>query len=178
VSFKFVCPVAIWNDILSETDIVSKMLLCPQSNINESVKVFYELVKFLNGPRSNEAFIKYISDAKTLAAEVNAKAEFPATRSRTKVRHFSYESADDSITDPAEMFQVECNLTIVDIALTAIQESFQTLAECNNLFRFLSEFSEMSEDEIKRACFHLNLALQVTKENTISKDTDGIDLMS
>jgi hypothetical protein len=143
--------VVIGNDILSEVDIVSKILQCPQSNINESVKVLEELVKFLNGDRSHENFIKYITDAETLAAEVNLEAKYPATRGRTKVRHFSY--ADDSVADPKEMFRVEFYLRIVGTALTASQEKFQTLGGCNNLFRFLSEFGEMSEDEIKRAFF-------------------------
>jgi hypothetical protein len=36
----------------------------------------------------------------------------------------------------------------------------------------------MSEDEIKCVCFDLVLALQVTKENTISIYIDGIDLFN
>jgi hypothetical protein len=135
------------------------MLQCPQSDINESVKVLDEIVKFLNGARFSEPLIKYISDAETLAAEVNIEEEFPATRSRTKIRHFSCEGADDSVTDPKEIFRVEFYLTVVDTVLTAIQERLQTLDECNNLFRFLNEFGKMSENEIKRACFDLDLAL-------------------
>jgi hypothetical protein len=67
------------------------------------------------------------------------------------------------------MLRVEFYRTAVDTVLTAIQERFQTLGECNNLFRLLSEFGEMSEDEIKTACFDSDLALQVTKDKTISK---------
>jgi hypothetical protein len=95
-SFKFICSVVIWNGILSKID-VSKMLQCSQSNINESLNVLSELVKFLSAARSDEGFNKYIRDAKALAAEVNVVAEFPVVRSRTKVRHFDYESPDEQI---------------------------------------------------------------------------------
>jgi hypothetical protein len=82
--FEFICSVVIENNILSKIDVVSKMLQCPQSNINESLNVLSELVKFLSAARSDEAFNKYIRDAKVLTAEVNAVAEFPVVRSRTK----------------------------------------------------------------------------------------------
>jgi hypothetical protein len=46
VSFKFICSVVIWNDILSKIDVVSKMLQCPQTNINESLNVLVSLLNF------------------------------------------------------------------------------------------------------------------------------------
>jgi hypothetical protein len=40
--------------------------------------------------------------ANVLAAEINIVAEFPAIRSRTRVRHFDYESPDEQIINPKE----------------------------------------------------------------------------
>jgi hypothetical protein len=46
-------------------------------------KVLDEIVTFLNGAGFNDAFIKYITDAETLA-EVNVEAEFPAKKVESK----------------------------------------------------------------------------------------------
>jgi hypothetical protein len=142
------------------------MLQCPLSNINESLNVLSELVKFLSAARPYEAFNKYIRDAKVLAAEVNVVAEFPVVRSRTKARHFDYESPDEQIINPKELFRIQFYLTIIDIALNSIQERFENINECNNVFRFLCEFGEMTEEEIKKSCFDLDVSLQTNKGTT------------
>jgi hypothetical protein len=140
------------------------MLQCPQSNINESLNVLSEPVKFLSAARSDEAFNKYIRDAKVLAAEVNVVAEFPVVRSRTKVRHFDYESPDEQIINPKELFRIQFYLTVVDTALNSIQEMFENLNECNNVFKFLCEFGEMTKEEIKKSCFDSDVSLEIIKE--------------
>jgi hypothetical protein len=133
------------------------MLQCPQSNINESLNVLSELVKFLSTARSDEAFNTYNRDAKVLAAE------FPVVRSRTKVRHFDYESPDEQIINPKELFRIQFYLTIVDTALNSIQERFENRNECNNVFTFLCEFGEMTEEEIEKSCFDLDVSLKIKK---------------
>jgi hypothetical protein len=145
-------------------------LQCPQSNINESLDVLSELVKFLSAARSDEAFNKYIRDAKVLAAEVNVVAEFPVVRSRTKVHHFDDESPDEQIIYPKELFRIQIYLTIVDTALNSIQERFDNLNECNNVLKFLCESGEITEEEIKKSCFDLDVSLQINKGTTSIKD--------
>jgi hypothetical protein len=86
--------------------------------------------------------------------------------SRTKVRHFDCESPDEQIINPKELFRIQFYLTIVDTALNSIQDRFENLNECNNVFRFLCEFGEMTEEEIKKSCFDLDVSLQINKETT------------
>jgi hypothetical protein len=104
-------------------------------------------------------------------------AEFPVVR-RTKGRHFDYESSDEQIINPKELFRIQFYLTIVDTALNSIQERFENLNEYNNIFKFLCEFGEMTEEEIKKSCFDLDVSLQIHKGTTSIKDIDGLELFN
>ncbi|XP_071050795.1 uncharacterized protein [Onthophagus taurus] len=119
------------------------------------------------------AFNKYINDATTLATDLDIEIEFPLKRQKKIVYIFDYECHDERIQDPKLLFEVEFYFTLLDTALNSIQERFTSLNECNELFKFLIEFRNMSEDDLRKSCADFDIALQVRNNDG---DVDGEDL--
>lgn len=155
--------------------VASKLLQSPKSTINESVNLLDKVIDFLNWSRSDEAFNKYINDAAVLATNLDINIEFPFKRQRKKVRLFDYECTDEKTEDPKFLFKVEFYFTIVDTALNSIQEWFDSLNECNALFKFLIEFRKMPEDDLKKSCSDFDISLQVSNGDSVSRDVAGED---
>ncbi|XP_071051374.1 uncharacterized protein [Onthophagus taurus] len=126
-----------------------------------------KVMDFLNSSRCDAAFNKYINDATTLATDLDIEIEFHDSMN---------ECHDERIQVPKLLFKVEFYFTLLDTALNFIQERFTSLNECNALFKFLIEFRNMSEDDLRKSCADFDIALQVRNNDDISRDVDGEDL--
>ncbi|KAF2880856.1 hypothetical protein ILUMI_25311 [Ignelater luminosus] len=93
-SFKFICSIVVWHDLLSKIEIVSKMIQNPNLNLAECCNALKNLQKYITDTRSNHSFDTFISTAATLAEEIDAESE------RKIKRQFLYESVEDSVSDP------------------------------------------------------------------------------
>ena len=67
-----------------------------------------------------------ITDAKEIAEELGVDPLFKSTCIQTKKRHFG-ETPDETLTDPMEIFRVQCFNVIVDHAIVGMNERFQQL---------------------------------------------------
>ena len=177
-SFKFLCSLIIWRDMLAKIDVVSKMLQNPNININESTKALDNLKKSLNGKRNDISFNEYISEATKLAGVMDVEPEFPQTRKRKKSRKFLYESSDESVQNPEQNFKVNFYFPIIDTAKTSVEERFILSDQCNSIFSFLCSFLQIDSDILKKCCMDLEIFLQKKVDDVVEKDLNGLELFN
>lgn len=177
-SFKFICSIIIWHDLLSRINIVSKMLQNSKLNIAECTEALKNLGAYVSSQRTDESFEHFLSSASSLANELEVAPYFPETRKRKKSRHFDYENNDDVLEgmEGRQQFKTGFYFTLLDHAISSIDERFNLLWECESLFNFLYQFYKMNDDDLKKACFDLDIKLQITKENKTLRDLDGVQL--
>lgn len=63
VTFKFICFVVIWHNVLDKINVISKMLQSPNFNVSEAMKHLRILINDLNQYRSDESFKNVINSA-------------------------------------------------------------------------------------------------------------------
>lgn len=95
-------------------------------------------------------------------------------RPRRIKRQFDYEHADQPILDPKIKFKVDFFFNIIDQTLSSLRERFEGLERYNNMFGFLYNIYELSDEEILKNSKDLHLKLEdVSREES---DINGIDL--
>ncbi|KAJ7332951.1 hypothetical protein JRQ81_015131 [Phrynocephalus forsythii] len=97
-------------------------------------------------------------------------------RPRPRKRFFSYEHADEKITDPQNNFKVNFYFHLFDVAITKLNERFELLSAHNDSFAFLQNIDKWKKLEAgqKRAVC-LKLQQKLTSESGAA-DIDGEDL--
>lgn len=68
-TFKFLCSVVIWYDILNQINPISKLTQKPNFDIILALDILKPLLKHLKELRSEESFEKIIIDSTTLTTE-------------------------------------------------------------------------------------------------------------
>lgn len=177
-SFKLICSLVIWYDILSKINIISKALQKSDVALSEAVKMISQIKDDLVKTRTESAFKEMISNAKTVAEEVDAEIEFPlATRPRPRKRFFNYEVVDEPISDPESNFKINFYYYLLDTAISKLDERFELLNENNMSFSFLQNINNWKNfnSEKKRM---LCLNLQQKLSNGSESDIDGEDLFN
>ncbi|XP_060855512.1 zinc finger MYM-type protein 1-like [Metopolophium dirhodum] len=100
-TFKFICSVVIWYDILNHINPISKLMQKPNFDISLALGILKTLLKHLNELRSEESFEKMIIDSTALATEMGVESVFENSRGRIKPRrtrkHFDYEHNDEPL---------------------------------------------------------------------------------
>ncbi|XP_026821672.1 zinc finger MYM-type protein 1-like [Rhopalosiphum maidis] len=100
-TFKFICSVVIWYDILNHINPVNKLMQKPNFDISLALGILETLLKHLNELRSEESFEKMIIDSTALATEMGVESVFENSRGRVKPRrtrkHFDYEHNDEPL---------------------------------------------------------------------------------
>lgn len=177
-TFKFLCSVLIWHDLLSRIDVLSKMLQNPKLNIAECIQGLDNLKKYLEFQRSDDNFKIFVESATTLVRDLGTDPEFPISKLRKKARLFDYEGSDEPISNPVQQFKTAFYFTILDHAISSVNERFTLLSECYSIFCFLYEFHKISNENLMKACMDLDIKLQVREEENIVKDIDGIQLFN
>ena len=130
--------------------------------------------------RTESAFRELISNAKTVAEEVDAAIEFPApTRPRPRRRLFNYGAVDEPIADPETHFRVNFYYYLLDTAITKLDERFKLLNESNIIFSFLQNLNNWKtlDSEGKRAHCS-NLQNKLSSGAGSNSDIDENDLFN
>lgn len=158
-SFKFICSLLIWFEILSKINIVSKALQKSDVVLSEAVKMIDHAKISLSEFRNESAFGEFLNSAKTVAEEVDAIAEFSApARPRARRRFFNYEAEDEPITDAETYFKVNFYYYLLDTAITKFDERFELLNQNNINFSFLQKlkhWKDLDLDTKKAHCSNL-----------------------
>lgn len=175
-SYRFICSVVIWYNILLKINIVSKNLQKSDVIISEATKMINLVKKDLEKYRTDSAFEQLLSDAKLIAEELECETEFKETaRPRPRKRHFDYEAADEPILNPTNKFKVCFYFFLLDTAISKLNERFVLLAEHNSVFSLFQNiecWNKLEMHEKKSQCSRLQEKL--TFKNRF--DIDGEDL--
>ena len=99
------------------------------------------VVKWLKQYRLS-GFASAITDAKEIAEELGIDYVFKSTGTRTKKRNFG-ETSDEVLTDPKEIFRIQCFNGIVNHAIVNMNERFQQLKGHYARFSALLQFSKI-----------------------------------
>lgn len=158
-SFKFICSLVIWFEILSKINIVSKALQKPDVVLSEAVKMIDHAKLSLSEFRNDSAFEEFLKNSKTVAEDVGAIAKFskPA-RPRARKRFFNYEAEDEAITNAETHFKVNFYFYLLDTAITKFDERFELLNQNNKNFAFLQKlkhWKDLSLDTKTAHCSNL-----------------------
>lgn len=150
-SFKLICSLVIWYDILSKINIISKALQKSDVALSEAVKMISQIKDDLVKTRTESAFKEMISNAKTVAEE--------------------------PISDPESNFKINFYYYLLDTAISKLDERFELLNENNMSFSFLQNINNWKNfnSEKKRM---LCLNLQQKLSNGSESDIDGEDLFN
>ena len=126
--------------------------------MNVAVDMLDGVIKWLKKYRQT-GFVSAIIDAKEIAEELGVDCVFKSTRARTKKRHFG-ESPDEALTDPKEIFRVQCFNVIVDRAIVSMNERFQQLKNHHTRFGVVLHFSKLPRSEVIKQCKNLEISLR------------------
>lgn len=77
-SFKFICSVVIWYNILSKVNIVSKMMQKSDVVIPTVMEMLNNLNEYLQTCRSDDGFNNMIEEAQKIAQDIDCDTTFPA----------------------------------------------------------------------------------------------------
>lgn len=176
-SFKFICSLVVWYNILLKINVVSKIMQKSDVILPEAVQMLNRIKIFLTDMRSDYGFINLLNEAKKIAQEMDAEISFPAVhtvRPRRKKTFYEYEQKDEPIQSPELHFKVNLYFYILDIAISKLDERFQDLETHVESFGFLNNLSVFSKEEIMKYC--TNLETKLTDPETKNLDINAIDL--
>lgn len=75
-------------------------------DLQNTINILDKTKTYINNLRSDNAFNRFLVDAKELATEIDVDAHFPETKTRPRTRkvkrQFDYEASDEPIVDPKE----------------------------------------------------------------------------
>lgn len=178
-SYKFVCSLIIWYNILSKINIVSKIMQKSDIILPEVVKMLTEIKNFFHELRSDSSFKAMLNEAKKIAEDIDCETVFPAislVRPRKKKVFFDYECRDEPVESPELNFKVNFYFYIVDVVVSKLNDRFEQLNECNNTFGFLNNLCSVSSDKEKLMKCCMDLQIKLTDLSTKEMDVDAIDL--
>ena len=130
-SFKFLCSVSIWYDILNLVNIVSKIMQKPTFDLQLVTENLNSVLNNLKSLRTDEKFEELMTSAMAKARELDIEPDFPETRKRKKRKLFDYEASDDTVNDAKHDFKINFYFAILDTTISSISERFQQLQQHN-----------------------------------------------
>ncbi|XP_042212755.1 uncharacterized protein LOC121859856 [Homarus americanus] len=170
-SYRFViCPV-VWYDILSKIQHVSKLMQSTTMQLGVAVDLLKKTRDNIVSYR-NTGFAEALTIAKEICEAMNVDTVLKQKRLRTKKCHFSYESADEHVSDALKRMETTFFNVVVDTAISSLNERFKTLGEVSEKFKVLLGFTDMSDKDIVDHCQTLSNTL--THEG--HSDIDGREL--
>lgn len=130
----------VWHDILSQINIVSKILQNISLILLECVKILRNIHPFLKDYRLN-GFKQMLCLAKEIATELEIETEYgqiSPIRIRRKIKQFTYEGRDTPTEDPLKKFEIEFFNVIIDVSMNSIEERFSHLENHCNIFEYIT----------------------------------------
>ncbi|XP_043916320.1 uncharacterized protein LOC122792826 [Protopterus annectens] len=116
--------------------------------------------------------------ATELAEELEVELKFPGAdevRPRKKRKLFGYEGDDECLISPEQNFKINFFNSLVDVALSSVQDRFTQLAAHSATFGFLYNIQDLcnvSDDELLQLCKDLQNLLT----HNDSTDIDAVEL--
>ncbi|XP_044147234.1 zinc finger MYM-type protein 1-like [Bufo gargarizans] len=178
-SFKFICSIVIWYELLSKVNVISKIMQQTTSNLSGCVQELEKLIKHLVEYRSDEGFENALADAKGIAEKLDCEAKFPdafTIRPRRKKKIFDYEHEDESLADPTQYFKVNFFFAVLDTSIQSINERFTLLQSHCDTFAFLYEIPKLGMDKKDILKCSMDLQNKLTDSQLSHSDINGIDL--
>lgn len=177
-SFKFICSIIVWHNILSKINVVSKMFQDPKLNISNALEMIENLKEYFLTKRSDEHYLNIISKSKKLSIDVNGDTTFPIEqRLRKRKKHFDYETEDEPIVDPQNSFKCNFYYSILDSTLSSLNERFQLLKSNSDIFLIfysIKDLIQMPDNELMKHCNDLQIHLT---DNVLNEsDINGPEL--
>ncbi|XP_043942864.1 zinc finger MYM-type protein 1-like [Protopterus annectens] len=155
-SAKFLIVLVVWYDVLVKVEQVSKLLQKYRATGYKKAKV----------------------TATELAEELDVELKFPGAdevRPRKKRKLSGYEADDECLISPEQNFKVNFFYTLVDVALSSVQDRFTQLAPHSATFGFLYNIQDLctvSDDKLLQLCKDLQNLLT----HNDSADIDAVEL--
>lgn len=177
-SYKFLCCLVTWHEILFKINMVSKALQKVTSDLQSSMDLVKSVQRFLEKMRSDEGLNNVITGANELAEKVGVAAEFEKetqVRPRKTKRQFSYEIKDEPVPAGRTSFKVNFFFVVLDTAISSLKERFELMENHSKSFKFLYDIGNLQtwdRKELKDACTHLHNVLSDGEEC----DINGVEL--
>uniref|UniRef100_A0A803SRA8 TTF-type domain-containing protein n=1 Tax=Anolis carolinensis TaxID=28377 RepID=A0A803SRA8_ANOCA len=176
-SFRFLCCLVTWHEILHKINRVSKLLPKVTNDLQSSMDLIKSVKSFLERMRSDQGLNSVIIDAKELAEKIDVAADFekelPA-RPRNVNRQISYESKDEAVHSDKDSFKVNFFFVVLDTAISLLKERFELMENHSKNFKFLYDISSLgkslNETELKNACQHLQTVLSDGEDCDVNGD--------
>lgn len=162
--YQFLVSIVFWYDILNHINVVSKTLQGETTDLSIAIGMLQRTLSWLKKYR-NVGFQSALVDAREIAEEIGCSLVFKAPRGRRK----------GPISDPKELFRIDCFNQIVDTAIVDMGRRFEQLNSHDDNFGFLLKFSEMPIADISKSCKALES--QLTSTNDDSRDIDSVMLL-
>lgn len=179
-SYRFICTLVLWYNVLFRVNTVSKTLQTKDFNISEACTQMNNLLKFFNSYRSDKGFGDVLVDASELAKSLDVEPTLKTNnvfRPRRVKKQFNYENDDEPITDGERDFKINIFFSTLDIVIRSIGERFDLLSSHSDHFQFLwdiCKFSDLPEKEQLNCCLQLEGVL--TDKNRNERDINGTEL--
>ncbi|XP_042240910.1 uncharacterized protein LOC121878653 [Homarus americanus] len=120
----------------------------------------------------NTGFADALTIAKEICEAMSVDTVLKQKRLRTKKCHFSYECADEPVSDVLKRMETTFFNVVVDTVISSLNERFKTLGEVNEKFKVLLGFTDMSDKDIVDHC----QTLSNTLTHGGNSDIDGREL--
>ena len=196
-NFEFLLGMIIWYDILFAINMVSKKLQFKSMCINATIEQFEGVMKYFEKYRI-EGFASSMDTAKEISCEMNIDPTFLIKRRVIRKKQFDESNNEEEMQASEEKnFRINYFLTIVDMAISSLDNRFEQLKTFESIFGFLfdsDKLKSLDENELMK-CYaksgdtfsHNNMAdadindlyseLKVLQVNLQSKSMSAIEIL-
>ncbi|KAI3702674.1 hypothetical protein L6452_28423 [Arctium lappa] len=196
-NFEFLLGMIIWYDILFAINMVSKKLQFKSMCINATMEQVEGVMKYFEKYRI-EGFASNMNTAKEIACEMNIDPTFLIKRRVIRKKQFDESNHGEEMqASEEENFRINYFLTIVDMAISSLNNRFEQLKIFESIFGFLfdsDKLKSLDENESMRCCanfgdtfYHNNMAdvdvndlyseLKVLQMTLPSKSMSAIEIL-
>lgn len=179
-SFKFLCFIVIWFNILQCINAASELLQTQTRCLPEVTDLLKERKQFLVAYRSDEGFEKVLNEARQLASEVEIdpviSEAIVGNQKKRKAQFFNKRHADLT-EDPEEQFKLGVFYMVLDVAIKTVGERFRQIQLHSCYFQFLYDIEKLNgvpNQDLRKWCMDLQHLL--TDVNSKVSDLDGMQL--
>lgn len=158
-SYRLAICSVVWYDLLCPIQHVSKQMQSPSMQVDVATNLLKKTKRALCDYRAT-GFVAAQMAAKDICEQMNVEAVLKQKRLRSTKRHFSYEACDEPLNDALKKLEVTFFNAVVDAALSAIRERFSTLENVGEKFGVLTNFHNLTFEELTKKCEDLSTTLQ------------------
>lgn len=171
LTWRFVLCTVIWYNILYQINRISKLVQSPSVSLETLKRETASVRQYLENFRENGLHASE-TDGREMAEALDIERTFPAKRKRKTTKQFSYEGQEETQSSPEEHFKREFFLSLVDTALTSLNDRFSKLEKVYDLYGFI-----FSKEDIQKAIQNATLGEKCRTLERNVNDLDAEDLI-